>query len=651
MCAIAGIVNRDGSPVDLDLLRRMAEVQRHRGPDGGGIVALCARTGSFERPGTDAPAGAADLRADVALAHRRLAVLDLEGGDQPLSSEDGTIWVTFNGEIYNFRALREELTRLGHAFRTRTDTEVIVHLYEEEGPALVGRLRGMFAFALWDARRSRLLLARDRLGKKPLYYRSGPRSFVFASELKALLLHPDVERRVDLGSLRDYLAFQYVPAPSCIFESVRKLPAAHALLVDGARESLWEYWDLPAPSRRGPGEEEAARELLRRLAEAVELRLASDVPLGAFLSGGIDSSTVVALMSRASAGRVKTFSVAFGGRPALEVEAAREVARSFGTDHEEIRIERGDLASLEEAAGQYDEPFADTSLLPQYLIARAARRAVTVCLTGDGGDELAAGYAKYRWGLPYRPADFLPERLKARLLRALGEAVPPTRRGRFRWRSLWLDPEGRYAESTAIFPPETQRALLDPGAWSRASDHDPWDHLRARLRRAEGRGTLDRILYVDRKLYLADDILVKVDRGSMLASLEVRCPFLDQEVVEFLSGLPAEMLRRRGGGKRLLRRAVAGLLPPSVLRLPKAGFGLDLPSFLGRALGAYAREVLLGGTASARGWFLPSHVRLLVERHERGRKDLSGQLWTLILFELWCRRYLDRPAWERHAAA
>jgi len=651
MCGIAGILNPDGAPVDLQLMCRMTRILQHRGPDGEGIVAISSRDGRCVLLGGKSDAVPDTLNADLMLGHRRLAIIDVRGGDQPLCNEDGSVWVTFNGEIYNFRALREGLQARGHHFRSRSDTEVIVHLYEEEGVDCVRRLRGMFAFGLYDTRARRLLLARDRLGKKPLYYYSDRDTFIFASELKALLLHPRVRRRIDLGALRDYLAFQYVPAPSCIIEGVRKLPAAHRLVREAGASRVEEYWDIPLTPTKSVGEAEAAEELVRRLREAVKMRLVSDVPLGAFLSGGLDSSSIVALMSQASDSPVNTFSVAFENHDPDDILAARQIARRFRTHHEEISLRADGLSALADLAAQYDEPFADTSLLPQYLIARSARKSVTVCLSGDGGDELFAGYSKYRWGQPYFPYDFLPAQLKKGVLSSLGSLLSETQRGRFRWRSPWLTPEARYGESTVIFPPETQERLLAPEAWRMAAGHDPWSHLDRHLARTNGANPLEKILYADRKLYLCDDILVKVDRSCMLPSLEVRCPFLDQEVVEFVAQLPTDLLMRNGRGKLLLRRAMAGILPPEILDREKRGFGLDLPRFLGRRLETLGREILLDQKSRSREFLDADYVERVIRRHEEGKKDCSGQIWTLTLFELWCRNYLDGPGVEAYARA
>jgi asparagine synthase (glutamine-hydrolysing) len=630
MCGICGILNFDpAAPVDPAVLKGMADLLAHRGPDGEG----------FHR---DGPLG---------LGHRRLAIIDLsEAAAHPLPNEDETVWIVFNGEIYNFQALREELLGRGHVFRSKGDTETILHLYEEEGPACVRRLRGMFAFALWDARRRELVLARDRLGKKPLCYWHRPgRGFAFASEPKAFLADPEFRAEPDPAALHLYLTYQYVPAPRSAFRGVAKVPPAHVLRVRDGRVHLERYWTLPFAPKRPGREADLAEELRARVTEAVRLRLISDVPLGAFLSGGVDSGAVVALMAGLNVGPVKTFSVGFVEPEYDELRYARQVAERFGTEHHEAVVRPDAVAILPKLVWHYNEPFADSSAVPSLYLAEMTRRHVTVALNGDGGDEAFAGYLRYR---------------AARLARAFAAAPPPIRRaleaaaavpaGRAKGlaartqrflRGAGLDPVRRYAVWMSHFDDEQKAALCTPEFLARAEGAGT-GFLAAAFAAAGGAGAADPrdvLLSVDVATYLPEDLLVKMDIATMAFGLEARSPLLDHEVMEFAAALPPGLKLRGGTGKYLLKRAFADRLPPALLHRRKMGFGVPLDHWFRHELRDLAHDTLLGPRARTRGLFRPEAVARLLEEHTRGRAAWQYHLWNLLVLELWFQTFIDAP--------
>jgi asparagine synthase (glutamine-hydrolysing) len=625
VCGIAGIVSGAG-PADEAAVRRMNAALTHRGPDAEGLWS----------------------RGRAVLGHRRLSIIDLSPeANQPLVNEDGSVGVVVNGEIYNFAELRDQLVARGHAFRSRSDSEVVVHLYEEHGADCVARLSGMFAFALWDSRAGRLLLARDRAGKKPLYYRRLPDGgLAFASELHALLrAFPELPREPDPGAIDEYLTLQYVPSPRTAYRGILKLEAAHQAVLESAGGSLdlRRYWVKPGGPELAGCEEELARELRARLEKAVRVRLVSDVPLGAFLSGGVDSSAVVALMAMQSSRPVQTFSVGFPDASDSELRWARLVAKRYGTVHHEQVVGPRVSEVLEASVLHHGEPFADSSAVATYCLAQATRRHVTVALSGDGSDETFAGYTRYataalghaydalppRWRRPYRAA-----------LRAVFAAAAPHLRG-------FVDhfPDGeatRYPYIMCQFTPEEKRGLYEPAAWGEvwAARGEATRERFERVLSASGRpSSLGRLLDLDWQTYLCDDINAKVDIASMAHSLEVRCPLLDTEVVEFASRLPARMLRRLRG-KRLLRVAVRDLVPAAILRRTKRGFGLPLRRWMKEDLSPLVHDILLDRTARQRGLFRPSEVERLVRAVDRER-DAPDRLWTLVVLELWFRRFID----------
>jgi asparagine synthase (glutamine-hydrolysing) len=621
MCGICGVATAEpGAVADVDAVRRMSARLVHRGPDSDGVHA----------------------DGGVALAMRRLSIIDLEHGDQPILNEDGSIAVVQNGEIYNYRELRVELQRRGHRFATGSDTEVLVHLYEEHGDGFVERLRGMFALALWDGRERRLLLARDRFGIKPLYYGVAGETLCFASELKAMLEQPGFSREIDPRAVAAFLAFNSIPAPLTIFAGARKLPAGTLLSWrDGRAEQRRYARPQPVPAgeaRRGP-EAELAVELRGTLRDSVRAHLVADVPVGVLLSGGVDSAGIVALAAGEQADPVKTFSVGFDEAGFDELERARLVAERYRTDHHEIVLRPDAVELLPKLVEAFDEPFGDSSALPTYLVSELAAGEVKVALSGEGGDELFGGYYTY-------VADLLAPRIGrlAALAAPLIEALPSSsgkvsfdyKAKRFA-RGAGLPPLERHHAWKEIFSPARRAALLgnrDPG-W------DPVDLYRERYAETAGAEPLARLQDVDLGIYMVDDLLVKTDRASMAHSLELRVPFLDTEVAATALGLATPLKVRRLAKKRLLRRALAPLLPEQVLRGPKQGFSIPVAAWLRGPLQGFARETLSAGTLSRQGWLDPAAVGSLLDRHCAGREDLSRQLWGLIAFTLWFDRYAN----------
>jgi asparagine synthase (glutamine-hydrolysing) len=616
MCGICGLASLDGAgPVDRGLLEAMSGALVHRGPDDDGTL----------------------LEGPVGLAARRLSIIDLEGGHQPISNEDGSVHVVQNGEIYNHQALREELAARGHRFATRCDTEVLVHLYEERGPEFVDALRGMFAIALWDAGRRRLVLARDRYGIKPLFWRAGNGTLAFASELKGLLRDPSFSREVDLEALEAFLAFNSIPAPLTIFRDARKLPAGHLLTWEPGSEPRVHRYARPAPvpadQVRREGAADLAGELRERLRDSVRAHLVSDVPVGVLLSGGVDSSTLAALAAEASDDRVRTFSIGFEERSFNELDRARLVARRFGTDHHELVLRPDASELLPRLVEAFDEPFADSSALPTYLVSQLAAEHVKVVLSGEGGDELFGGYYTY-------VADLLAPRLgwAAAAARPLVELLPSSSRKvpleyrakRFA-RGAKLPPLERHHAWKEIFSADARAELLG------SAGHDPLDLHRERYAETEGAEPLARLQDVDVGIYLVDDLLVKTDRASMAHSLEARVPFMDPAVTDLALALPTRHKVRGLSKKRLLRRAVAPLLPAEILRAPKQGFSIPAAAWLRGELQPFAREVLSTDT----GLLDRAAVERVLDRHVSRREDLSRQLWGLLSFTLW---------WERYAA-
>jgi asparagine synthase (glutamine-hydrolysing) len=655
MCGIAGAAwTADGDPISAETLARMTDAVAHRGPDDDGAYF--------------SPAAPQRGAAGVALGHRRLSIIDLAGGHQPLANEDGTVWIVFNGEIYNFAELRGQLESRGHAFRTHSDTETIVHLYEEHGAACLEHLRGMFAFAVWDDRRKSLFLARDRLGQKPLVYREDNGRLLFASELKALLQVPGVPRTIDPRAVDSFLTYQYVPHPDCILQGFSKLPPGHFAVYENGRLRVERYWSppftcaydgLPRPSSQTsdqqdglgrPSYEEPRQwrtELRDTLTEAVRLRLRSDVPLGAFLSGGIDSTIITGLMQQLSETAVHTFSIGFPVQEFDESSFARETAAFLGTDHHEFLVEPHALEILPKLIHHYDEPFADSSAIPTMYLSQMTRREVTVALSGDGGDELFAGYDRYRAVRLATKFDHLPRPLRSLIASPMWQRIPASvEQKSFRRRlkrflaALGEPPERRYLTWVSIFDAARRSQLYTDEFRAALNGHDSTAFLLEAYAECPDRDFTTRTTCADVLTYLPCDILTKVDIASMAYGLECRSPFLDHRVAELAARMPLELKLRGKQGKRILRETFADLIPPSIARRPKMGFGVPLDRWFRNELRPLLHETLLSEQALSRGLFRPETVKQLVDEHVTGRWDHSYRLWALLVLELWQQTWL-----------
>lgn len=632
MCGIAGRWNLDPDrPVSGALVRRMCDAIAHRGPDDAGVW-------------TEGRAG---------LGHRRLSIVDLSpAGHQPMPSPSGTCWIAFNGEIYNFLELRAELEREGVTFRSRTDTEVILALYEREGIACLRRLRGMFAFALVDRERRKLFLVRDRIGVKPLCYHVDREGVSFASEIKALLQDPAVRGEPDPVAIHHYLTYQSVPAPMSAFRGVRKLPPAHYLEVSEGHIELHRYWKLSyaAPHAVKSVREERAleAELLHRLEEAVAVRMISDVPLGAFLSGGIDSSAVVALMARHSSGPVRTFSIGFDDDDYDELPYARQVAERFGTRHLEFVVKPQAAEILPRLVRQYDEPFADASAIPTWYVSQLAREHVTVALNGDGGDEDFAGYDRYAANAHAERLRLLTPLLGSRAFRAALDRLPHGAASTStRWRikrfvsQLARSPEARNAGWLAQFAPDLKAELYTPAFRSQTGLLEAEEWLYGRFRDSDAPDFLSAVLDADVQTYLPDTLCTKVDIASMAHALEARSPFLDHTLMEFAARIPMRLKLRGGDTKRILKRALRGLVPDAVLDRRKMGFNAPVDRWLRGELREMANDLLRSERARGRGWFRPEFVSRMLDEHDRGTRNWHVQIWNLMMLEAWQREFVD----------
>jgi len=628
LCGIAGKVSPRRA-VSRDLVEQMCSVIEHRGPDSRGTY----------------------IDDGVGLGVQRLRIIDLATGDQPIANEDASVVVVLNGEIYNYRELREELAGRGHVLSTRTDTEVIVHLYEELGDRCVERLRGMFAFALYDRKRRRLLLARDRVGKKPLFYAHRDGELWFGSETRAILQDPEIDRGVDFAAVDSFLHFQYVPHPLTAFAALRKLPPAHTLVWTDGEIELRRYWKLSyAPGSVATKED--AHELIRReLLEATRLRLRSDVPLGAFLSGGVDSSAVVAAMAQQSEGRVKTFSIGFDVARYDETKYAREVAQLYDTDHHELRVEPHAIEVLPDLVWHYGEPFADSSAIPSWYLARMTREHVTVALNGDGGDESFAGYTRYVGNHLSARLGALPLPLRRALRAAVATVGPDRREDSFRsrvdrlTRAALMSPYDRYAMWIAYFNDADRAALYTPEFRAVVADTAaPAAFIRDAWSSSDARDEVNRLLDIDVETYLPGDLLVKMDIASMAHSLEVRSPLLDHVFMEQIAGLPGRWKLQGRTTKKLFKDALRPWIPSHVLDRPKWGFGVPISDWLRGELRELPRDVLLDATSVRRGFFRRERVSALIDEHVAGSRDHGYKLWTLIQLELWLRTFVDTAA-------
>jgi asparagine synthase (glutamine-hydrolysing) len=624
MCGICGIVNFNSDhPVDRSLVERMNSAQAHRGPDDDGYF----------------------IENNVGLGHRRLSIIDLSGGKQPIFNEDGSVAVIFNGEIYNFADLTKNLIAQGHQFKTRSDTETIVHSYEQYGDECMRDFRGMFAFALWDRKRRRLLLVRDRLGIKPVYYYAGPDFFVFASEIKSLLEHPAVPREVDPQAVDLYLALRYVPGPRTMFKNIFKLQPGHWLAVENGRVEIRKYWDLEYQERERP---DAVGEFERLLEESVRLRLISEVPLGVFLSGGLDSSAMLAMMSRITGGeRVKTFSVGYESSGPLQAEVeeaneftfAREAAAHFGAEHHEFRLNARDFRNaIPTMVSHLDEPMADPSCIPLYFISKLARNYITVVLSGEGADETMAGYSLYQRVLALEKA--------VRRLGPLAPAIPALaalpvgERVRAYIRRAGSRLEDHYRGVVKGLSMETQLALIGPGRF-RESEQELDEVFGAYFSRVKKASTLNRMLYADAKVWLPEDLLLKADKMTMATAVELRVPFLDHKLVEFAATLPEPLKISHNKGKWILRQAMGTVLPPSIIHRSKKGFPSPAAAWFRVELRDFVRDTLLGRNAACRKFFDSQAIEGIVSRQEKGKFSGFQEVWSLLVFEFWHKRFIE----------
>ncbi|MBE0411089.1 MAG: asparagine synthase (glutamine-hydrolyzing) [Anaerolineales bacterium] len=636
MCGICGIFNlSDNRPVEKEILLNLNATLKHRGPDDAGYYI--------------------DDRANVGLAMRRLSIIDLSTGSQPIANEDKTVWIVFNGEIYNYLDLRSQLLTLGHRFSTKSDTETIIHAYEQYGDDCVHYLNGMFSFAIWDSRKNRLLLVRDRLGIKPLYYYLGPDLLVFSSELKALLAHPQTPRDIDLNAVDHFLTLEYIPAPYTILKGICKLPAGYRLIVENGRVKTEQYWDLEFQPV-DLDEEKILETLDDLLRDAVKSRLMADVPLGVFLSGGIDSAAVVSYMSEVSDLPVKTFSIGFGDPTYNELPYARLVSNQFGTQHHEQYLEPNIPQLVENIGTILDEPLADFSVFSTYLVSTVASQFVKVCLTGDGGDEVFGGYETYvAQSFDQRYYHHLPNWIRSKLLPGLANLVPPTpaKKG-------LINKSKRYVEG-GVFPAylqhtrwmmflsDNQKALLyQPEMHSALGGESPYTTLQRFFSKAASSDALTQQQYVDIKTYLAENILTKVDRMSMAASLEARVPLLDYRIVEFVLNLPSHMLLDKRGNKKILRRIMGNRLPQKIINKKKEGFSVPVKHWLSNELQPLMADLLSDNVLRSRGYFNPDCVSTWISEHTHNRANHSHRLWALMVLELWHQQILDqRPAHSR----
>lgn len=626
MCGIVGLVRSDGLNVDEALLGRMCAAVRHRGPDDDGFY----------------------VNGPVGLAMRRLSIIDIKSGRQPIHNQDRTAWIVFNGEIYNYLELREKLEKLGHSFYTNSDTEAIIHAYDRYGADCPKHLRGMFAFAVWDERTQELFLARDRVGKKPLLYAQVNGEFLFGSEFSALLLHPRLNRDVDTEALDHYLSFMCVPAPLTAYRAIRKLEPGHSLRWRRGEIKIERYWHPDFTRKIKISEEEAGERAIAVLRDSVKVRLMSEVPLGAFLSGGIDSSAVVALMSEESSEPVKTFSIGFEEQDFSELHHARRVAEHVGSEHHEFIVRPDAMEVLPLLVEHYGEPYADSSAIPTYYVARETRQHVTVALNGDGGDESFAGYERYAAMRLAETYHRLPALLRESIVEQAFALIPTSesRRSRFRDAKRFLQAASlprveRYLRWVTVFDMNAKRELYSKTFLDKTKNVHAHDLLDPWFVSANGAGIVDAALLSDIMTYLPNDLLVKVDIASMAVSLEARSPFLDHHVIEFAASLPEKLKLHGLTSKYLLKRVFKQLLPAENLRRRKMGFGVPIGHWFRGKMQSFLRETLLSEKALNRGLFQPDAVKRLIELHTVGEREYSQKLWTLLMLELWFERFID----------
>ncbi|MFH1958583.1 MAG: asparagine synthase (glutamine-hydrolyzing) [bacterium] len=627
MCGICGIINFNGKPVSAELLKKMADLLEHRGPDAEGYY----------------------IRAQVGMGMRRLSIIDLETGHQPIHNEDEKIWLVLNGEIYNFQELRTNLQSKGHKFYTKSDVETVVHLYEDYGVDCLKYINGMFAFALWDERRKLLFIARDRLGKKPLCYTWLDGSFYFASELKSFLTVPDFKREINRKAIHYYLTYQYIPSPMTVWQGVFRLPpASYLVLNENKRMRISRYWDIDMRAKTDLSFDESKERLRSVLEEATKLRMVADVPLGAFLSGGIDSSIVVGLMSKLSARPVKTFSIGFEEKEFSELKYARVVAKHFKTDHRELVVKPDYVDILPKIVWHYDQPYADSSALPSFFVSKMTRKYVKVALNGDGGDENFAGYMRYKAmkisQLAALPFGMIPSGIAGYLFeKSPGAKTSGFLRQALRFASaLKNPPQRRNLIWHAYFTNEMKDLVYSEEMKREFASDDACSYLEDKFLSARAGGVIDRTLYTDLTAYLPECLLVKMDVATMANSLEARAPFLDYRFIEFTAALPAEWKLKGLRSKYILKESFRDFLPPEILNRGKQGFGIPLDEWFRGKLKNYIRDMVLSPAALKRGYFNSRNLRRFINDHVEGRANHGYRLWALLMLELWHRIFIDR---------
>lgn len=627
MCGICGKISLNSNSIDSQLIYKMAEVLKHRGPDEQGVY----------------------IDGNIGLGHRRLSIIDLSNAaHQPMSNEDKTVWIVCNGEIYNFQELRKSLEEKGHKFCSHSDTEVIIHLYENMGTDCVKELRGMFAFAIWDKNKQRLLLVRDRVGKKPLNYAIKNGNLIFASEIKAILQDPQISREVNAEALDLYLTYGYIPAPQTIFSGVKKLPPAHMLIWEKGKIDIKCYWSLSYQNKSHMDEEEYCTRILDLLTESTRIRMISDVPLGAFLSGGIDSSAVVAIMSRLSRQRVKTFSIGFQEESFNELKYARKIAKLFNTDHHEYIVKTDALEVLPKLIWHFNEPFADSSAIPTYYLSKMTRQEVTVALNGDGGDESFGGYERYAANKIANIYRFIPKIVRKNMIAPFIQNLPETTRKKDFVKNLKrftsadeFSKERRYAYWMSIFYNELKADLYSEEFKNRLKDFDSRDYLCSTYRQSDAANFVDSTLFVDTMTYLPGDLLVKMDITSMANSLEARSPFLDHKLMEFAASMPPSLKLRGITTKYILKKVFSKILPKEILKRRKQGFGVPVGSWFRNELKGYAYEILLSRDCIRRGYFKEEAVKRMLDEHVLGKVDHGPRIWSLVNLELWHNMFID----------
>ncbi|MDX9964212.1 XrtA/PEP-CTERM system amidotransferase [Desulfobacter postgatei] len=625
MCGIAGVFYKNGLNADPEIVEKMTRSLIHRGPDEEGYY----------------------CEGSIGFGHRRLSIIDLSSGQQPLCNEDKTIWITFNGEIYNYLDLKKELEQKGHVFRTNSDTETMVHAYEEWGIDAIKRFRGMFAFALWDEKKQQMVVARDRVGKKPFYYFLDDKRFIFASEIKAILAHPGIHKQIDLTSLSDYLSLLYVPSPKSIFTSIKKLPPAHYAVIKKDSFRVDSYWDLSFDSHGVTDENEMMEGLVAALDEATRIRMISEVPLGAFLSGGVDSSAVVAMMAKISPDPVITNSISFSVAQYNESRYAKKVSDLFGTNHHEMEVTPNAISIIEKLSWHYDEPFADSSAVPTYYVSKMARNNVTVSLSGDGGDENFAGYRRYFYDMRENMVrNLVPRFLRRPFFGGIGKLYPKADylpqifRGKAFISNVARDPVDAYFFSVSALYESFKKDLFKEEIAKQIDGYDSRDLFYNIYDNAPADDHLSKIQYLDIKTYLCDDILTKVDRASMAVSLEVRCPILDHKFMEYSAGIPSRLKLKGLEGKYIFKKALQPYLPDDILYRKKMGFGVPILEWLRTDIKEFARDLILENEATEI-YFNRAFLEKVWHEHQRHMRNWSSLLWTIMMFNLWHKKFME----------